>query len=489
MDLQLREDPPLRDLEMMNHYELLGVAEDASVRDIKKAHRNISLQCHPDKTLEKPDDVRVAATEKLKLVNEASAVLCDKGLRAEYDKYLWECPSSELHYSGPGRDNDDEEGSDGDGSDGDGSDEDGSEEDGSEEDNDDEEEGAQGDVDSGGGDGVTSSQAEEEEGEEEEEVGGVAGGEVHGDDGGDSDCDEQGGSSSSSSSSSDLFDGVNGPYEAITIFVGHVEKQSSCLEKVAEFVTKEFASPEEAQEKSADIRAAIRNGFSAEEQDLVGEGGKRKRQKNGGSLTEEEGGKRAKRLSAQKKEQGYYSRIFKAAFHVPWGLNGRPKGTPAAVPPNPDAPTSPTGGPGDEWFIYVLSLTGGKYYVGLTKNYSKGRLAAHFSETSGKGAKWTKRHKPIQGAPVFLRPVAPGSPRFDEDKETKEQMKKHGIKNVRGGSHCSLRLREYVVKTLTHELRHESNACLRCGSGLHWYSNCAADSAVEEEECLLSQSS
>ena len=42
--------------------------------------------------------------------------------------------------------------------------------------------------------------------------------------------------------------------------------------------------------------------------------------------------------------------------------------------------------------IYILECKGGKYYVGKIKSNVHKRIKQHFD---GKGAKWTKKYKPI----------------------------------------------------------------------------------------------
>ena len=64
----------------MTHYEVLGVASDATQDEIKAAYRDLAKKLHPDVN---PDP---AAAEKLKAVNEAYEVLGDPDKRREYDK-------------------------------------------------------------------------------------------------------------------------------------------------------------------------------------------------------------------------------------------------------------------------------------------------------------------------------------------------------------------------------------------------------------------
>uniref|UniRef100_A0A8C9AHQ0 J domain-containing protein n=1 Tax=Prolemur simus TaxID=1328070 RepID=A0A8C9AHQ0_PROSS len=67
---------------MVNYYKVLGVPQNASSSDIKKAYHQLALQVHPDKNPENKE----AAEEKFKQVAEAYAVLSDAKKRNDYDK-------------------------------------------------------------------------------------------------------------------------------------------------------------------------------------------------------------------------------------------------------------------------------------------------------------------------------------------------------------------------------------------------------------------
>lgn len=63
-----------------DYYDILGVDEDASAKDIKKAYRDLARKYHPDRNPDKPN-----AEERFKEIQEAYSVLSDKEKREEYD--------------------------------------------------------------------------------------------------------------------------------------------------------------------------------------------------------------------------------------------------------------------------------------------------------------------------------------------------------------------------------------------------------------------
>jgi molecular chaperone DnaJ len=68
--------------DQQNFYAVLGVARDASDKDIKKAYRKLTRQWHPDVNPGNPD-----AEERFKHITQAYECLSDTEKRAKYDQY------------------------------------------------------------------------------------------------------------------------------------------------------------------------------------------------------------------------------------------------------------------------------------------------------------------------------------------------------------------------------------------------------------------
>ena len=67
-------------MQQRDYYQILGVKEDAEPKEIKDAYRQLAFKYHPDRNKENPE-----ASEEMKSVNEAYAVLSDTSKRQEYD--------------------------------------------------------------------------------------------------------------------------------------------------------------------------------------------------------------------------------------------------------------------------------------------------------------------------------------------------------------------------------------------------------------------
>jgi DnaJ-class molecular chaperone len=66
---------------MKDYYQILGISQDASQEDIKRAFRKLAFKYHPDTN---PGNEEQAA-ERFKQINEAYGVLGDEGKRRQYD--------------------------------------------------------------------------------------------------------------------------------------------------------------------------------------------------------------------------------------------------------------------------------------------------------------------------------------------------------------------------------------------------------------------
>jgi len=72
-----------------DYYDVLGVDESASAKDIKRAYRKLAQEHHPDTTAGSPEH-----EARFKEINEAYSVLSDDKTRAEYDRIRAAGPSA-----------------------------------------------------------------------------------------------------------------------------------------------------------------------------------------------------------------------------------------------------------------------------------------------------------------------------------------------------------------------------------------------------------
>ncbi|XP_059046053.1 dnaJ homolog subfamily C member 9 [Achroia grisella] len=66
-----------------NLYEILGISEKSTEKEVKKAYHKLSLKVHPDRVEE---NEKLEATEKFKVLGSIHAILTDENKRAVYDE-------------------------------------------------------------------------------------------------------------------------------------------------------------------------------------------------------------------------------------------------------------------------------------------------------------------------------------------------------------------------------------------------------------------
>ncbi len=117
----------------------------------------------------------------------------------------------------------------------------------------------------------------------------------------------------------------------------------------------------------------------------------------------------------------------------------------------------------ENWNIYILELTNGKYYIGKTKKPTN-RLNEHFSMN---GSAWTKKYQPIK-----LVQFIENCNSFDEDKYTLQYMNVYGIDNVRGGSYTQINLDNFTLEHIQKQLISANDLCFKCGMSNHFAKDC-----------------
>ena len=83
------------------------------------------------------------------------------------------------------------------------------------------------------------------------------------------------------------------------------------------------------------------------------------------------------------------------------------------------------------WWLYVLRLQQGKWYIGITSQTPEKRFKEHLG---GRKSYWTEKYLPIEIADQkFLGDLNEEEVKTYENKVTRAYMRAKGINNVRGG--------------------------------------------------------
>lgn len=69
-------------------YHVLGVSQECTDTEVKKAYRKLAAQYHPDKVRALPPKLRDFADEEMRRINLAKETLLDAGKRREHDSEL-----------------------------------------------------------------------------------------------------------------------------------------------------------------------------------------------------------------------------------------------------------------------------------------------------------------------------------------------------------------------------------------------------------------
>jgi len=84
------------------HYEVLGVAVTATLKDIRKAYQRLARRWHPDLSAHLADSAqRTAANERFKLITAAYNTLNDTDQRRQYDATLQPAKPAHRGYNIP----------------------------------------------------------------------------------------------------------------------------------------------------------------------------------------------------------------------------------------------------------------------------------------------------------------------------------------------------------------------------------------------------
>ena len=72
----------------VNHYEVLGVADDVDASELRRAYVGLARRHHPDRVAGESESTRATSAARMREVNAAWQVLGDPARRAVYDRQL-----------------------------------------------------------------------------------------------------------------------------------------------------------------------------------------------------------------------------------------------------------------------------------------------------------------------------------------------------------------------------------------------------------------
>lgn len=116
--------------------------------------------------------------------------------------------------------------------------------------------------------------------------------------------------------------------------------------------------------------------------------------------------------------------------------------------------------------VYVLLLEGDYVYVGQSTSVER-RIQQHLD---GKGAAFTKRHKPVARIPRLG--TVEGAGDAGEREEVLLQMQKRGMEKVRGWKYCSEKLSPAQLKDIESNFVEMFSLCRICKRAGHMAANC-----------------
>jgi len=70
-------------------YEVLGIQQEATPEQVKKAYRQLALKNHPDRVSYLGEEIRKKANEKFTKINEAYEAIKKEKMRASCASCLW----------------------------------------------------------------------------------------------------------------------------------------------------------------------------------------------------------------------------------------------------------------------------------------------------------------------------------------------------------------------------------------------------------------